>query len=423
MSVADDLIAAFEPWLTSDLESYERLLYTNLLPNPSNESGLTFTNSSLSSVGQPAASVVVTTEWSKVGESAARYTVTRDDGVNILLRDGTGAVGTVPVEPGHFYAARMSVHLESLVGAATLDDWRGRIYWYKQDGTAATDSTADGAILANPGVGAEEDLFLIGLAPSDAAFGGVAGLFNMPAGVVTMVVDGDAGMLVDLGPDFTGPTEGLTSETDVPVYFDGDQLNGRWTGTPHASPSELYAAGDPLRDYLRTIGEMFAEVELYSDDTDEFEGWTILLDVDRAPAAALPYLAQYVGERIPVGITEEAARQWIRDAPNQRRGTLQSIVDASQRYLTGGKNVTVIQRDGGPDKLTVVSYTPETPDSARVLAELMTVVPADISLTYVVSAGQIWSQVIAVNPDWNDVMADYDTWADVMAGTPSGTYG
>jgi hypothetical protein len=179
-----------------------------------------------------------------------------------------------------------------------------------------------------------------------------------------------------------------------------------------------------LADYLRAIGSMFAEVELYAFDTDEFEGWTILLDVDRVPYAALPYLAQYVGERLPSGIADADARQWIKDAPNQQRGTLQSIVDAAQRWLTGGKNVTVIQREGGhPDHLTVVSYTGETPDSARVLAELYTTVPADISLTYVVTGGQLWSQVLVTDATWTETISEQATWADLMAETASGTFG
>ncbi len=191
---------------------------------------------------------------------------------------------------------------------------------------------------------------------------------------------------------------------------------------------DFVAAHEPwltseLEDYLRVIGEMFEEVELYGFDTEEFEGWTLLLDVDRAPRAALPYLAQYVGERLPVGLTEEQERQWIRDAPNQVRGTLGSIVNAAQRYLTGAQIVTVIERDGGPDKLTVVTYTDQTPNQSQVLTELYKVVPADISLTYIVGTGQIWSQVIATDATWTDSLAGSATWADLIAETPGGTYG
>lgn len=357
---------------------------------------------------------------------------------------------------------------------------------------------------------------------------------------------------------------------------------------------------DDLEAYLRTIGEMFAEVEMYSDDSEEFEGWTILLDPDRCPVAALPYLAQFVGERLPKGLAEAAQRQWIKDAPNQRRGTVSSIVRAAARRLTGAQLVTVIERDGGPDKLSVITYDKDTnarrnlctnpkggalattgwtnvslptfeaiavpttaglpsgvatgfhcignasndlmqfnlgveagkryrlsrylrvrtlggatavqvrirnpaganvvpvvsvtavggsflrydlditatatenwrceilqngagaaewdataflfeisntlepyfdgdfadaewlgasnasvslkSDKSAVLRELLTVVPADISLTYTVSPGQTWSQVLVAYTDWNDVEASAATWDDLGAATPEGTY-
>jgi len=178
-----------------------------------------------------------------------------------------------------------------------------------------------------------------------------------------------------------------------------------------------------LQTYLMAIGSMFWEVELYSEDTEEFEGWTILLDVDRAPEEALPYLAQYVGERIPDNISEAAKREWIEDAPNQQRGTLGSIVAAARRYLIGERLVTVIERDGGVDKLSVVTYTEQTPDSGLVAAELETVVPADITLTYTVTPGQTWTQLDSIKVDWAEVIADYGSWADVTADTPEGTYG
>ena len=73
--------------------------------------------------------------------------------------------------------------------------------------------------------------------------------------------------------------------------------------------------------------------------------------------------------------------------------------------------------------MTVVTYTDQTPNSAQVLAEIMSVFPAELTLTYVVSSGQIWSQVIATDADWTNSMAESATWADLMAETPSGTYG
>lgn len=173
-----------------------------------------------------------------------------------------------------------------------------------------------------------------------------------------------------------------------------------------------------LDTYLRAIGGMFTPTEIYS-----LSDWTILLDPDLCPAEALPYLAQFVGERLPAGITEDAARQWIKDAPNQVRGTIGSIVSAAGRYLTGTKIVAVIERDTGADRITVVTYIDQTPDPAKVLTELKTVVPADIVLTYNGKAtGQTWSTVKLNYATWTLAKAHYPTWADVKADRVGGTY-
>jgi hypothetical protein len=178
-----------------------------------------------------------------------------------------------------------------------------------------------------------------------------------------------------------------------------------------------------LEDYLTVIGDMFAPFELYALDTDDGPGWSILLDVDRCPAPALPYLAQYVGERIPVGLTEDQQRQWIRDAPNQRRGTVPGIVNAARRYLTGTQLVTVIERDGGPDKLTVITYTTQTPNPAALEYELRyRQVPGDITLNYQVVSGQTYAQLNIDEPSYAAMEAAYPTYADVEADTPGGTH-
>jgi hypothetical protein len=178
---------------------------------------------------------------------------------------------------------------------------------------------------------------------------------------------------------------------------------------------------DDLEDYLRAIGSMFSEVELYAIADDDDQGWVILFDPDRCPAPALPYLAQYVGERLPVGISEAGAREWIKDAPNQRRGTIGAIWRTAQRRLTGTRTVSIIERDGidgsdDPDRLTVITYTDETPDPAGVLADLHhDAVAIDTDLNYEVVAGQTWVQAGAAEPTWNDLHAAWPTWADVFA--------
>lgn len=161
---------------------------------------------------------------------------------------------------------------------------------------------------------------------------------------------------------------------------------------------------------------------MYSED-EEQPGWENLLDPDTCPAPALPYLAQYVGERLPLGLTVAQQRQWIKDAPNQRRGSVGSLVRAAQRALDPSTSqlVTVIERDGDADTVTLITYAAQTPDQAAVLRELGTVFPLEMTLNYVVHAGETWSQVEVSHPTWNDIPAG-TTWADLEAAMPSGTY-
>lgn len=171
--------------------------------------------------------------------------------------------------------------------------------------------------------------------------------------------------------------------------------------------------------YLEAIGSMFDETELFSADTDDFEGWSILLDPDRCPVEALPYLAQYVGERLPLGLDEVASREWIKDAPNQRRGTLISLVYAAQQSLTGQRTVALFERSGAsgddPNRLVVNTYTDETPSKAVVLRDLQGVVPADIVLVYVLLSGQTWASVNTMYATWAAVKAGNATWENLRA--------
>lgn len=214
--------------------------FINLVANPSGEAGVpTVQSSSGSSAGQPAATVVDTTLWSKVGTHASRYTVTRDDGAALAIRTATGT-GGIPVTPGHFMAIRVSMHLDSTTGSVPLDNWKGRLQFYKSDGTSsAIASVIDGLISFSPPVGATQDFYVIGQVPSDGAFVSVVGFVDMPSGIVTAVIDLDAFMLVDLGTDFTGPVAASTLAADVPAYFDGS-VGGTWLGAANASQSLLF---------------------------------------------------------------------------------------------------------------------------------------------------------------------------------------
>lgn len=188
---------------------------------------------------------------------------------------------------------------------------------------------------------------------------------------------------------------------------------------------DLVAAFEPwltpdLETYLRAIAGMFSEVELLAFDDAFGEGWEILFDPDRCPANALPYLAQYVGERLPAGLSVPLQREWIKDAPNQRRGTPRAIFLAAQRRLTGSRLVAWKERDPTVDTLTIYTYTSQTPDPAGTLRDLLDVVPADVILNYTSLAGQLWSDLQASHATWQLVKDGYPTWGDVATELGAG---
>lgn len=171
--------------------------------------------------------------------------------------------------------------------------------------------------------------------------------------------------------------------------------------------------------YLRAIASMWDEVDSYVGFDDEETGWSNLLDPDLCPAPSLPYLAQYMGERLPFGLAEPMQREWISDHPNMQRGTLESIARAAQRSLINNRMVSIVERSGGAanpeDYLQVRTYTADTPNPAQVLKDLLTTVPADIALDYQAVAGQSWNDVKTGNADWNAVEARYANWFEVRS--------
>lgn len=156
------------------------------------------------------------------------------------------------------------------------------------------------------------------------------------------------------------------------------------------------AYDDPNNDYaLKTLAyglaQMFKQAELYGrTDEDGNPGWSILFDVNRAPADALPYLAQYVGERIPVGISEADARARIVAKQNQQRGTPASIIAATQSKLYGTKFVALIERlNGDAYKMRVITNAYETPYTDQTLTNLVPNPSAEVNTTGWTSNGTL----------------------------------
>lgn len=201
---------------------------------------------------------------------------------------------------------------------------------------------------------------------------------------------------------------------------------------PSVSPlaEELYAALAPfaymdeqlgwpmLHQCQAAIGPLQAVADMVRDSAAG-PGWSALVDVDRCPDSALPWLAQAAGVVLAPNLTADQQRALIRLEPAQARGTIASIVAAAQRTLTGEKRVVVKERDGSAYKLTVRTFTSETPDSALVLAALLEQKPAGIVLDYNTIDGSDFDLVRLTYTTFNDLTAAFTTFADLITSGPT----
>lgn len=178
-----------------------------------------------------------------------------------------------------------------------------------------------------------------------------------------------------------------------------------------------------LQIYATALSRMFSQVNGLVRDADAGPGWSALLDIDRCPTSALPWLAQIVGVTLPADASDSLMRATTRNTGGFRRGTLASIRGAAQALMTSATpgvepTVFIEERTGSAYQLTVITYTSETPDADAVEAAIRAQKPAGLILTYETVTGQIWLQLLTNHPTWQDVLDDYTTWRDVRDDTP-----
>jgi hypothetical protein len=197
--------------------------------------------------------------------------------------------------------------------------------------------------------------------------------------------------------------------------------------TPDTYADRLYAMLEPLaeRDFefawsllilCNAIGVPFQLVEDLVRDTEEGVGWSVLLDLDRCPPEALPWLAQFVGVRLLAGSTESEQRARIASTDGFKRGTREALIGAAQATLTGARKVTLRERDGDKAlepiayayRLTVTTYASQTPDPAATLAALLAQKPGGLVLEFHTAIGQ----------DYATVKSRFATYAALDAAYP-----
>jgi hypothetical protein len=161
---------------------------------------------------------------------------------------------------------------------------------------------------------------------------------------------------------------------------------------------EIYAALGPLTAedhenewallrYVNAIAQAPQWTEDLVRDTDAGPGWSSLMDVDRAPDDALPWLAQFIGVEIEPSLDAESQRLRIKETAGFRRGTRAAVEGAARQFLTGSRSAIVVERDTSPYHLKVTTFEAETPLPDRTAAALQAQKPAGLVLQYEVSSG------------------------------------
>ena len=177
--------------------------------------------------------------------------------------------------------------------------------------------------------------------------------------------------------------------------------------------------GYALLTLCGALGALFQPIDDLVRDSPDGPGWSSLLDIDRSPTDALPWLAQFVGVQLTPGLSDAQERAQIRAETGMQRGTVASIKAAAAKLLTGTQTVQLIERTPDPYSFTVITAADETPDPAAVEAALMAAKPAGLILNYNGSVtGQTWAQLIANYSTWAAVVAAFPTWQDVINNTP-----
>jgi len=160
------------------------------------------------------------------------------------------------------------------------------------------------------------------------------------------------------------------------------------------------------------VGTMFQAVEDVVRDTPEGPGWSAVVDVARCPDDWLPWLGQFVG-------VVNGTRSAITEHNGFQRGTPAAIRAAAAMSLTGSKTVILQERFGGEAyALGVYTLDSETPDPAKVLADILTQKPGGIVLTYAHGAANTYAAVKAGYATYDAVRAGFRDYQHLAANQP-----
>jgi hypothetical protein len=181
-------------------------------------------------------------------------------------------------------------------------------------------------------------------------------------------------------------------------------------------PAFRTAAGPLLPDLLTALTAQLGAVDELLTVGDGDLAAAPLTDLATSPFPR--WLGQLAGLRVPAGLDVAAARAHVTGRGVSRRGTPAAMRAAAAATLTGGRRVTLVERNGSPWQLLVLTYARETPDPAAVLAAVLQEKPVGIVLTHAVLLGQTFGQLTATGQTFGDLRRSGLTFDQIRRTIP-----
>jgi len=202
-----------------------------------------------------------------------------------------------------------------------------------------------------------------------------------------------------------------------------------------------------LRSWLAGPAAILQRLDDLCRDSANGPGWSVLLDVNRCPTYALPWLGQIVGVRLDPSMPDAAMRLAIQTEQGWQRGTPAAIVATAQRYLGGSGTVTISERDTSPYHFTVAVYGKDligldyaglskqyptyaalgrasatyagyTSSGGSLVAALTAVKPAGLQMSIVVVSGESYGQLRPQFATYGALSARFGTYQAMTTYSP-----
>lgn len=171
-----------------------------------------------------------------------------------------------------------------------------------------------------------------------------------------------------------------------------------------------------LAQFIGALGLGYQPVDDVARDSGAYPGWSSVLDADRAPAYFLTWLGQFVGISPMAGLTVAQTRIRIKAREGWARGTPAAIKTVVQRFLTGTKEVLIVERDSSPYHFAIVTRTSETPGGASadiVLAVTREQKPAGLQFSHTAVPGRIYTELESLYANYAAIDAGNTDYTDV----------